>query len=122
MIIGKNAFFVNPSDSLAVIANNLDCIPYFRKNGVSGFARSMPTSAACDRVAKKLGKEMFVVPTGWKYFGNLMDAGRLSVCGEESFGYIFFLSIISKNYLTYLFRYLVLDLTISGKKTEYGQY
>ncbi|XP_066153669.1 phosphoglucomutase [Euwallacea fornicatus] len=86
MILGKNAFFVTPSDSLAVIANNLECIPYFKKNGVHGFARSMPTAAAVDRVASKLGKEMFEVPTGWKYFGNLMDAGRLSLCGEESFG------------------------------------
>lgn len=86
MIIGKHAFFVTPSDSLAVIANNLDCIPYFQKKGVHGFARSMPTAAAVDRVAAKLGKEMFEVPTGWKYFGNLMDAGRLSLCGEESFG------------------------------------
>ncbi|KAL1502091.1 hypothetical protein ABEB36_007288 [Hypothenemus hampei] len=86
MILGKNAFFVTPSDSLAVLANNLECIPYFKKNGVHGFARSMPTAAAVDRVAAKLGKEMFEVPTGWKYFGNLMDAGRLSLCGEESFG------------------------------------
>ncbi|CAH1380723.1 hypothetical protein MTP99_004682 [Tenebrio molitor] len=86
MIIGKRAFFVTPSDSLAVIANNLECIPYFKSNGVHGFARSMPTGAAVDRVAAKLGKEMFEVPTGWKYFGNLMDAGRLSLCGEESFG------------------------------------
>ncbi|XP_018568134.1 phosphoglucomutase isoform X1 [Anoplophora glabripennis] len=86
MIIGKKAFFVTPSDSLAVLANNLQCIPYFQKNGVHGFARSMPTAAAVDRVASKLGKEMFEVPTGWKYFGNLMDAGRLSLCGEESFG------------------------------------
>lgn len=86
MIIGKKAFFVTPSDSLAVIANNLECIPYFQKHGVRGFARSMPTAAAVDRVAEKLNKEMFEVPTGWKFFGNLMDAGRLSLCGEESFG------------------------------------
>ena len=86
MILGKGSFFVTPSDSLAVIANNLDCIPYFQRNGIRGFARSMPTGAAVDLVAKKLGKEMFVVPVGWKYFGNLMDAGRLSLCGEESFG------------------------------------
>ncbi|KAK9875999.1 hypothetical protein WA026_011116 [Henosepilachna vigintioctopunctata] len=86
MILGKEAFFVTPSDSLAVIADNLDCIPYFKKNGVKGFARSMPTSAAVDRVAKALNKEIFEVPTGWKYFCNLMDAGRLSLCGEESFG------------------------------------
>ncbi|KAJ8917283.1 hypothetical protein NQ315_002300 [Exocentrus adspersus] len=86
MIIGKRAFFVTPNDSLAVLANNLGCIPYFQKKGVTGFARSMPTAAAVDRVAAKLGKEFFEVPTGWKYFGNLMDAGRLSLCGEESFG------------------------------------
>lgn len=86
MIIGNGAFFVTPSDSLAVLANNLSCIPYFQKNGIRGFARSMPTGAAVDRVAAKLNKEMFEVPTGWKYFGNLMDAGRLSLCGEESFG------------------------------------
>lgn len=88
MILGKNAFFVTPSDSLAVIANNLDCIPYFKKHGYNGFARSMPTGAAVDRVAAKLNKELFEVPTGWKYFGNLMDAGRLSLCGEESFGFV----------------------------------
>ncbi|XP_036338294.1 phosphoglucomutase isoform X1 [Rhagoletis pomonella] len=86
MIIGHRAFFVTPSDSLAVIANNLECIPYFRKNGIQGFARSMPTASAVDLVGKKLGKEVFEVPTGWKYFGNLMDAGRLCLCGEESFG------------------------------------
>ncbi|CAB3230213.1 unnamed protein product [Arctia plantaginis] len=86
MIIGRNAFFVTPSDSLAVLANNLHHIPYFQRSGVQGYARSMPTAAAVDRVAAATGKEMFEVPTGWKYFGNLMDAGRLSLCGEESFG------------------------------------
>lgn len=86
MILGYKAFFVNPSDSLAVIANNLDCIPYFQKTGIKGYARSMPTAGAVDRVANAKGKEMFEVPTGWKFFGNLMDANRLSLCGEESFG------------------------------------
>ncbi|CAK1550380.1 unnamed protein product [Leptosia nina] len=86
MIIGRDAFFVTPSDSLAVLANNLQHIPYFQKTGVKGYARSMPTAAAVDRVAAATGKELFQVPTGWKYFGNLMDAGRLSLCGEESFG------------------------------------
>ncbi|XP_017098422.2 phosphoglucomutase [Drosophila bipectinata] len=86
MIIGNKAFFVTPSDSLAVIAHYLEAIPYFQKNGVQGFARSMPTASAVDLVGKKLGKEVFEVPTGWKYFGNLMDAGRLCLCGEESFG------------------------------------
>ncbi|XP_059615933.1 phosphoglucomutase [Phlebotomus argentipes] len=86
MIIGRNAFFVTPSDSLAVIAHYLEAIPYFRKNGVTGLARSMPTASAVDLVAKKLNKEIFEVPTGWKYFGNLMDANRLCLCGEESFG------------------------------------
>ncbi|RVE49891.1 hypothetical protein evm_005484 [Chilo suppressalis] len=86
MIIGRGAFFVTPSDSLAVLANHLHHIPYFKATGVRGFARSMPTAAAVDRVAAAVGKEIFEVPTGWKYFGNLMDAGRLSLCGEESFG------------------------------------
>ncbi|KAF2892920.1 hypothetical protein ILUMI_13256 [Ignelater luminosus] len=86
MIVGKNGFFVSPSDSLAIIANNLDCIPYFQNRQVRGFARSMPTAPAVDRVAKKLNKELFEVPTGWKYFGNLMDSGHVSLCGEESFG------------------------------------
>ncbi|XP_049876066.1 phosphoglucomutase [Pectinophora gossypiella] len=86
MIIGRDAFFVTPSDSLAVLANHLEHIPYFQRSGVRGYARSMPTAAAVDRVAQKSGKEIFEVPTGWKYFGNLMDAGRLSLCGEESFG------------------------------------
>lgn len=86
MILGQNAFFVTPNDSLAVLAENLECIPYFQRTGIKGFARSMPTAGAVDRVAKSKGKEMFEVPTGWKFFGNLMDAGRLSLCGEESFG------------------------------------
>ncbi|XP_040069128.1 phosphoglucomutase [Ixodes scapularis] len=86
MILGKKAFFVTPSDSLAVLADNLECIPYFRRTGVRGLARSMPTAGAVDRVAEKKGLAMFEVPTGWKYFGNLMDAGKLSLCGEESFG------------------------------------
>ena len=85
MILGNN-FFVTPSDSVAIIAANAPkCIPYF-KSGLKGLARSMPTAAALDRVAADLGVECFETPTGWKYFGNLMDAGRLSVCGEESFG------------------------------------
>lgn len=86
MIIGNKAFFITPGDSLAVIAHYIECIPYFKKNGVLGFARSMPTASAVDLVAKALKKEIFETPTGWKYFGNLMDADRLCVCGEESFG------------------------------------
>lgn len=86
MVIGRKAFFVTPSDSLAVIAHYLESIPYFKRNGVTGFARSMPTASAVDLVAAKLNKECFEVPTGWKYFGNLMDADRLCLCGEESFG------------------------------------
>lgn len=84
MIYGKGAF-VTPSDSVAIIADWASCIPYF-KDGVKGLARSMPTSGAIDLVAKAKGYEVFEVPTGWKFFGNLMDAGRLSICGEESFG------------------------------------
>ncbi|KIL69295.1 hypothetical protein M378DRAFT_98699 [Amanita muscaria Koide BX008] len=85
MIYGKGAF-VTPSDSVAIIAHWADSIPYFKKTGVKGLARSMPTSKAIDLVAKKKGVECFEVPTGWKFFGNLMDADRLSICGEESFG------------------------------------
>lgn len=85
MILGKK-FFVNPSDSVAIIAANAQCIPYFKKNGVTGVSRSMPTSGALDRVAKHLGVEFFEVPTGWKFFGNLMDSKRIQICGEESFG------------------------------------
>ena len=85
MILGGR-FFVTPSDSVAVIAANAEaCIPYF-KGGLKGVARSMPTSRALDRVAEQLGMELNEVPTGWKFFGSLMDAGRCSICGEESFG------------------------------------
>ncbi|KAH7106182.1 hypothetical protein BKA62DRAFT_689108 [Auriculariales sp. MPI-PUGE-AT-0066] len=84
MIYGAGAF-VTPSDSVAVIADWAHTIPYF-KSGLKGLARSMPTSGAIDYVAKAKGIEFFEVPTGWKFFGNLMDAGRLSICGEESFG------------------------------------
>lgn len=85
MILGKR-FFVTPSDSVAIIAANaVEAIPYF-SGGLKGVARSMPTSAALDVVAKALNLKFFEVPTGWKFFGNLMDAGQCSVCGEESFG------------------------------------
>ncbi|XP_019160268.1 PREDICTED: phosphoglucomutase, cytoplasmic [Ipomoea nil] len=85
MVLGKR-FFVTPSDSVAIIAANaVAAIPYF-SGGLKGVARSMPTSAALDVVAKHLNLKFFEVPTGWKFFGNLMDAGMCSVCGEESFG------------------------------------
>lgn len=85
MILGKR-FFVTPSDSVAIIAANaVQSIPYF-SSGLKGVARSMPTSAALDVVAKHLKLKFFEVPTGWKFFGNLMDAGLCSICGEESFG------------------------------------
>uniref|UniRef100_A0A672J610 EF-hand domain-containing protein n=1 Tax=Salarias fasciatus TaxID=181472 RepID=A0A672J610_SALFA len=86
MVLGKHGFFVNPSDSVAVIAANITGIPYFQKTGVKGLARSMPTSGALDNVAKALKMQLYETPTGWKFFGNLMDAGKLSLCGEESFG------------------------------------
>uniref|UniRef100_A0A8C5FWU4 EF-hand calcium binding domain 7 n=1 Tax=Gadus morhua TaxID=8049 RepID=A0A8C5FWU4_GADMO len=86
MVLGKHGFFVNPSDSVAVIAANITSIPYFQRTGVKGLARSMPTSAALDNVAKALKMQLYETPTGWKFFGNLMDAGKLSLCGEESFG------------------------------------
>jgi len=84
MILGKH-FFVTPSDSLAVLAANAHLIPGYR-NGLVGIARSMPTSQAADRVADALGIECYETPTGWKFFGNLLDAHRISICGEESFG------------------------------------
>ena len=84
MILGKK-FFVTPSDSLAVLAANAHLVPAY-KNGLAGIARSMPTSQAADLVAKKLGIEIYETPTGWKFFGNLMDAGKATLCGEESFG------------------------------------
>jgi phosphoglucomutase len=84
MILGKH-FFVTPSDSLALLAANATRVPGY-KNGLAGIARSMPTSAAADRVAAALNIPCYETPTGWKFFGNLMDAGRVTLCGEESFG------------------------------------
>lgn len=84
MILGHQ-FYVNPSDSLAVLTANAHLVPGY-KQGVSGVARSMPTSLAVDRVAEKLGCECYETPTGWKFFGSLLDAGKVTFCGEESFG------------------------------------
>jgi phosphoglucomutase len=84
MVIGKR-FFVTPSDSLAVIAANAGVAPGYA-GGLAGIARSMPTSQAPDRVAADLGIDCFETPTGWKFFANLLDAGRVTLCGEESFG------------------------------------
>ena len=84
MILGRN-FFVTPSDSLAVMAANAHHIKGYAA-GISGIARSMPTSQAADRVAAALGLDCYETPTGWKFFGNLLDAKRITLCGEESFG------------------------------------
>jgi len=84
MILGRGCF-VNPSDSLAILTANYDCVPGYSK-GLSGVARSMPTSSAVDVVAKHLGINCFETPTGWKFFGNLLDANKITLCGEESFG------------------------------------
>lgn len=84
MILGKQ-FFVTPSDSLAMIAANADLIPAYQ-HGLKGIARSMPTSQAADRVAESLNIPFYETPTGWKFFGNLLDAGMATLCGEESFG------------------------------------
>ena len=84
LIIG-NHFFVTPSDSLAVMAANAHLIPGY-KDGLIGVARSMPTSRAVDRVADSFGIQCYETPTGWKYFGNLLDAHKITLCGEESFG------------------------------------
>jgi len=85
MILGKD-FFVTPSDSLAILAANAHLIPGYQQQKINGVARSMPTSQAVDRVAHKLGIDCFETPTGWKFFGNLLDAGKITFCGEESFG------------------------------------
>jgi phosphoglucomutase len=84
MITGSN-IFVTPSDSLAIMAANAHLIPAYAK-GLSGVARSMPTSQAVDRVAAKYNIPCYETPTGWKFFGNLLDAGKITLCGEESFG------------------------------------
>jgi phosphoglucomutase len=84
LIIGRSRF-VTPSDSLAILAANAHLAPGY-KGGIVGIARSMPTSAAADRVAQRLGVPLFETPTGWKFFGNLLDAGLVTICGEESAG------------------------------------
>jgi phosphoglucomutase len=84
MVVGRN-FVVAPSDSLALMTAHAGLIPGY-KDGLLGVARSMPTSAAVDRVAKAMGLPCFETPTGWMFFGNLLDAGRVSLCGEESYG------------------------------------
>jgi len=84
MILGQN-FFVNPSDSLAIMTANAHLLPGY-KEGVCGVARSLPTSRAVDKVAHTMGIECYETPTGWKYFGNLLDDNRITLCGEESFG------------------------------------
>lgn len=84
MIVGRGVY-VTPSDSLAILAANAHLAPAY-SNGLVGIARSMPTSAAADRVAEKLGIGSYETPTGWKFFGNLLDAGKVTICGEESAG------------------------------------
>ncbi|MGB5645115.1 MAG: alpha-D-glucose phosphate-specific phosphoglucomutase [Gammaproteobacteria bacterium] len=84
MILGRN-FYVTPSDSLAVLAANATLVPGYA-DGLAGVARSMPTSQAIDRVAAAKDIACYETPTGWKFFGNLLDAGKITLCGEESFG------------------------------------
>jgi phosphoglucomutase len=84
MILGRD-FYVTPSDSLAILAANAKLVPGYAE-GLAGVARSMPTSQAVDRVAAAMGIECYETPTGWKFFGNLLDAGKITLCGEESFG------------------------------------
>ena len=126
MILGRG-FFVTPSDSLAVIAANAALAPGYAA-GLAGVARSMPTSAAADRVAAKLGIPCYETPTGWKFFGNLMDAGKVTLCGEESFGtgsshvrekdglwaVLFWLNILAK-------RGLPVEEIVLRHWTEYGR-
>ncbi|MDJ0834574.1 MAG: alpha-D-glucose phosphate-specific phosphoglucomutase [Gammaproteobacteria bacterium] len=84
MVLGRD-FYINPCDSLAILAANAQSVPAYQQ-GIAGIARSMPTSRAADRVAKALGVDCYETPTGWKFFGNLLDAGKITLCGEESFG------------------------------------
>ncbi|MEI6984851.1 MAG: alpha-D-glucose phosphate-specific phosphoglucomutase, partial [Rhodospirillaceae bacterium] len=84
MVLGRD-FYISPSDSLAVLAANAHLVPHFAA-GLFGVARSMPTSLAVDRVAAALAIPCYETPTGWKFFGTLLDAGRINICGEESFG------------------------------------
>ena len=84
MVVGRNCV-ISPSDSLAILAANARLVPWF-EDGLPGVARSMPTSRAVDRVAATLGIDCYETPTGWKYFGSLLDAGRIALCGEESAG------------------------------------
>ena len=84
LIIGKGVF-ITPSDSLAMLAANAHLAPAYA-GGLKGIARSMPTSAAADRVAAALGIRLWETPTGWKFFGTLLDAGKATICGEESAG------------------------------------
>jgi phosphoglucomutase len=84
MVVGRGCI-IGPSDSLAVLAANAQLVPWF-KDGLPGVARSLPTSRAVDRVAAALGIDCYETPTGWKYFGSLLDAGRIALCGEESAG------------------------------------
>ena len=84
MILGRD-FYVTPSDSLALLVANAALVPAYT-HGLAGVARSMPTSQAVDRVAKSLDIDCYETPTGWKFFGNLLDAGKITLCGEESFG------------------------------------
>jgi phosphoglucomutase len=126
LIVGRG-IYVTPSDSLAIIAANATAAPGYAE-GIAGIARSMPTSCAPDRVAKKLGLPCFETPTGWKFFGNLLDAGLVTVCGEESFGtgsnhvrekdglwaVLMWLNILAKT------RRSVTDI-VSSHWTEYGR-
>jgi phosphoglucomutase len=84
-LICAKGLFITPSDSLAVLTANATLIPAYA-DGLKGVARSMPTSRAVDRVAQALGIEAYETPTGWKFFGNLLDAGKVTICGEESAG------------------------------------
>ncbi len=84
MVLGRD-FYINPCDSLAILAANAQLVPAYQQ-GIAGIARSMPTSRAADRVAEKLAIDCYETPTGWKFFGNLLDAGKITLCGEESFG------------------------------------
>ena len=133
MILGKN-FFVTPSDSIAILTANFKSIP-FLKGGITGAARSMPTSGALDRVLDQLGFPTYETPTGWKFFGNLLDNNMISLCGEESFGtgsfhirekdglwaVLCWLSILADRNRTSPDRLISVEEIVKGHWAEYGR-
>ena len=133
MILG-DGFYVIPSDCLAIMTKYYNLVPYYAKNGLKGVARSIPTSSSVDKVAKKMGVDVYNTPTGWKFFASLLDAGKINLCGEESFGQggdyirekdgifaiLFWLNILAKTGKT--IEELVREMWKENGRTFYSQY